>query len=86
MPYRQAIQLIPHLPPLRHEPIHQRLKPCIVSRLDQMQQLMHEDVLQAISRFFSQIRIQPNIVGHRVAASPLRFHVLNQDPSSLDTQ
>lgn len=79
MPYRQSIQLVTNLPPLRHEPVHQRLKPRVVSRLDQMQQLMHENVFQAVWRLASQVRIQADVAGYRVEASPIRLHALHEN-------
>src|SRR5689334_130244 len=47
---RRAIQLIPVLPPLRHEAIHVPLEPVVMPALDEVNQFVQHDVLKALAR------------------------------------
>jgi hypothetical protein len=48
-----------------------------VGWLDEMDQLMSDDILQASQRLFRELGVQPNSVSGPAAASPLGFHSLN---------
>lgn len=42
---------------------------------------MHNDVFQALARFFGQVCVQSNGARRRIAASPLGLHSLHKHPT-----
>ena len=85
MPYGKLVQLVLDVPPMRHEIVHQRLKPSVMGRLDQMNKLVHDDVFETGGWLTGQIGIQANMPGDGVAAAPFCFHALNEDTLGPDT-
>jgi hypothetical protein len=53
MPQRSAIELVTEVTPLRHESVHEAYKICSVSRFQQVDQLMDEDIFQALTGFLA---------------------------------
>lgn len=64
--------------------MHQRHKPSIVCRLDQMGHLVHQDVLKALRRLPGEIGVESDGPCRRIAAAPTRLHALDEDPADLD--
>ena len=48
MPQRRAVQKLPALRPVGHVLVHERSEAFIVVPLDEVHQLMHHDVFQAL--------------------------------------
>ena len=63
--------------PVRHEVVHVGLKNFVVSRFQNVNHLMNDDVFKAFSRFPGKVGIQTDRSCRRVAASPAGFHPLN---------
>ena len=74
---RRTVELVPMHAPLRHEPVHQIPKPIVVTTLDQLNHLMHHDVLKAGCRFLCQFKIQPDSAGGPLACPPAGLHPLD---------
>ena len=53
----EAVEKIAVLGPLREMMIHERQETCVVGRFEQMHQLMHNDVFQALPGFPCQIGV-----------------------------
>jgi hypothetical protein len=70
---RQTVKRLLVELPVRHKPIHQRDKTCVVGRLQQVHHLVDQHVLQALPRFLGQVGVQPNIARPGVATAPLGF-------------
>jgi hypothetical protein len=86
VPHGQAIEQLPVLLPLWHGAIHQSDESSIVRRLKQVHHFVDDDVLEALDRLFGQVGIQSNAGGSGIAASPSRFHPLNEKPLDLYSQ
>lgn len=82
----QTIERLAVVLPPRHEAAHQRGEAAVVSWLQQMDHLMHDDVFKAFTWLLCQLCIKPNSPCAVVAASPLRFHPLHKEPFHLDAQ
>ena len=83
MPDRQLVQLILIEPPFWHKLIHQGYETGVMSWLQQVYHLMHNDVLQALRWLFGQIGIEPDALGTWTAATPLSLHSLHEEPFNL---
>jgi hypothetical protein len=78
MRQRHAVEQPAPLPPIGQVPIHQAYKSLVVVAFQEVRQFMHDNVLKALPRFASQVRIEskecwatlqpPHFV--RMAASP----------------
>ena len=75
---RQIVQHPPHLPPPWHALIEQSEKLCRVRALAEMGKLMQHDVVKALGRLLSQVGVEVDVAGERVAASPLGLHPLHE--------
>ena len=53
-------------------------EPLAVRRLDQVNHLMHDDVLDEVLRFLDQLGVQADMSRSVVAASPLGLHPLEE--------
>lgn len=73
MPDRQLIQLILIEPPFWHELIHQAYETGVMSRLQQMDHLMYDDVFEALRRLLGKLRIKPDTPGVRATAAHFVF-------------
>src|SRR5687768_5028746 len=70
--------------PARHKLLHERHEPSIVSALKQVDHFMHDYVLQTLSRFLCQLRVEANGPGWGAAATPLRLHPLHVEVPDID--
>ena len=86
MPERRCVQQFPKLSPLRQGFVHQRREPVIVARLQQMQQLVHYDVFEALRRLLGQLQVEPDAAGIRVATAPFGFHLFDAPACCVNTQ
>jgi Asp-tRNA(Asn)/Glu-tRNA(Gln) amidotransferase A subunit family amidase len=84
--HRQTIEALPQQLPFRHEPIHQCDEVRVVGRFDQMQHFMHQNVFEAFVRLLRDFRVETNRSRARIAASPFRLHLLNEDAIHPQTQ
>jgi len=84
MPHGQSIELISALDPARQMLVQQGNEPGVVARLQQMQQLMHQDVLQARGWLPGQFGVQADGALGGVAASPAGPHVLDVEVMDVD--
>ena len=55
-------------------------------RLNKMNHFVNDDVFEEVLRFFHELRIQANMSRLVIAASPLRFHPLQEIPRHFDLQ
>jgi len=85
MRQRRLIQQVTAQPPVRQQRIHERLEPGVVGAFVQVNQLMHQDVLQAGRRLLGQFQIQPDAPGRDVAAPPAGFHAPDARFGDSDT-
>lgn len=79
----QLIHLLPAAAPLRHESIHQCDEAGAMSRLQNVNHLVDDDIFEAFAWFLREIGVQPDAAPTRVAASPFRLHSLHEDPFHL---
>jgi hypothetical protein len=72
-----SIQLIPSLPPVRHESVHQLDKSLVVPPLQEMGQFMDDDVLNATRVFRNELKVEPESTPLGITRPPLGFHLPN---------
>ena len=72
---RRTVEFVPINVPLGHELVHKIPKPIIVTAFDQVDHLMHHDVLNAGRCFFHQFKIQPDSAGVPVERPPAGLHL-----------
>jgi len=77
---RRSVQLLTVSPPQRQVLVHLPLEPFVVMSLQEVNHLMHNDVLKAFTWFLGQFCIQANRLGGRIAAPPLGLHPLYEEP------
>jgi len=68
------IEFISIVLPLRKQLIHQRTEASIVMALQEMDHLVHDDILQALGRLLGQLGVEPNCPRRDIAAPPLGLH------------
>lgn len=78
MPHGELIELPSEVMPLRNGTVHQGDEPLVVSRLQQVKQLVHHDVFDAFAGLLGQLRVQADIARQRAAAPPPRSHPLDE--------
>lgn len=57
MPHWQAVQLVFQVMPSRREQLHQGREAIIMAGLQQVRQLMHHDLFEALWRFFGKVSV-----------------------------
>lgn len=80
---RQFIEFGTSLAPSRVMLAQDGQKPLAVRRLDEMDHFVNDDVFEQALRFRHELRIQPNMPGSVIAASPLGLHPLQEIPRDL---
>lgn len=83
---RQFIQFSARLTPSRIASVKQIEKPRAVRRLDEVQHLVNDDVLEQISWFLDQLCIDPDRACPMVARAPARFHPLQEVAGDCNPQ
>jgi hypothetical protein len=79
MPNRQLVQFVLMKPPRRHELVHQTDEAVVVRGLQQMNHLVHDDILQTFRWLLGQIGIEPDALGRWTTATPFRLHPLHEE-------
>src|SRR5688572_25604661 len=85
MPQRSAVELVTEMTPLRHEFIHQAYEICVVRRFQQVDQLMHENIFEALRRLLGKLCVQADGALLWSTASPACLHPADNDIPGLDT-
>jgi hypothetical protein len=63
--------------------IHQGFEIVVVVLFQEVQQLVDDDVFQAIFRFLSQFQIDPDALGEDIASAPFGFHLFDRPLGDL---
>ena len=66
--------------------IQQSNEPFAVIGNEAVQHFMKNDVIDALGRLLRQLKIEPDVAQARIAAAPLRFHLLNEGALDADAQ
>ena len=85
MAHGQSVEMVAPMLPTRQKPIHQGHESGIMSRLQQVHQLVHQNVFQALPRLFRQVCVEADCVAGRVATAPACLHALDEHPVYANT-
>jgi hypothetical protein len=69
MPDGKAVERLTMHLPIGHEPVHQSVEPFVMRRLQEVDNLVDEDGLQAFWRLLGELGIEPNAPRFRIAAT-----------------
>ena len=75
---RQFIEFRPSLPPARKILVKDRDEALAVRRLEQVRHFVDDDVFEEVLGLLHKLRVEADVAGAMVAASPLRLHPLEE--------
>ena len=75
LPHGWIIELMPALPPVGHELIHQRLETVVMRRLQQVGHFMDQYVFQTAGRPFGQFGVEADVMVAGIATPPAGLHL-----------
>ena len=70
--------------PLGHELGHVGVEAGVVVSFEQVNHFMHDDVFEAVGRFFDEFEVEPDALLFDVAGAPFRFHVFDSPVGDFD--